>query len=87
MKYHIGQKFGGRKVWLIWRILPNRQTLFPKHLTIKLRTIVSILTFLPNFIRQIDIFTFSPNFSPAKLLSYTVDNFKKPAALHLVKEC
>ena len=45
----IGQNVGGRKVW---RILPNRQTLFVKHFT----TIVSILTFSPNFIRQIDIF-------------------------------
>ena len=36
LKYRIGQKFGGRKVWRIWRILPNRQTLFTKHLTIQL---------------------------------------------------
>ena len=35
-------------------------------------TIVSILMFSPNFIRQIDFFTFSLNFSPAKLLFYTV---------------
>ena len=35
-EYRIGQKFGGRKVWRIWRILPNRQTLFAKHLTIQL---------------------------------------------------
>ena len=34
--HRIRQKFGGRKVWRIWRILPNRQTLFTKHLTIKL---------------------------------------------------
>ena len=33
--YRIGQKFGGRKVWRIWRILPNRQTLFAKHPTIQ----------------------------------------------------
>ena len=34
--YRIGQKFGGRKVWRIWQILPNRQTLFTKHITIQL---------------------------------------------------
>ena len=34
--YRIGHKFGGRKVWRIWRILPNRQTLFAKHHTIQL---------------------------------------------------
>ena len=33
--YH-RQKFGGRKVWRIWQILPNRQTLFAKHLTVQL---------------------------------------------------
>ena len=35
-EYRVGQKFGGRKVWRIWRILPNRQTLFAKYLTIQL---------------------------------------------------
>ena len=29
--YHIGQKFGERKVWRIWRILPNHQTLFDEE--------------------------------------------------------
>ena len=67
MKYRIGQKFGGRKVWRIWQILANGQTLFAKHITIQLATIVSILTFSSNFIRQIEFFTFSPNFSLAKL--------------------
>ena len=28
--YRIGQKLGGRKVWQIWQILPNHQTLFAK---------------------------------------------------------
>ena len=42
-------------------------------------TTVSILTFSPNFICQIDIFTFSPNFSPTKLLSYTVCNCCLPS--------
>ena len=50
--YRIGRKFGGRKVWRIWQILPNRQTSYNST------TIVSILTFSPNFIRQIDCFTF-----------------------------
>ena len=37
--YHIGQKFGKRKVW---RILPNHQTFCNS-------TIISILIFLPKF--------------------------------------
>ena len=43
----------------------------------QLATIVSILTFLPNLIHQIDFFTFSPNFSPTKLLSYVVVTYRK----------
>ena len=48
--------------------LPN----FIRQTSYNSTTIVSILTFSPNFIRQIDFFTFLPNFSPTKLLSYTV---------------
>ena len=50
--------------------LPN----FIRQTSYNSTTIASILMFSPNFIRQIDIFTFSPNFSPAKLSSYTVHN-------------
>ena len=30
IQYRIGQKFGGRKVWRIWRNLIDRQTFFAK---------------------------------------------------------
>jgi len=70
--YRIAENFGGRKLWRIWRFTTNLPIFIRQLLAVSEKKLKAGLKFAKVFFAKCNLASYSPKFSPAKILHYTV---------------